>query len=328
MGIYTYKFAMVESTGCMTRQKAFIQKIWNHYRTEKRDLPWRNTFDPYYILVSEMMLQQTQVKRVLVKYDEFLSHFPNIKKLAAAPMSQVLRVWKGLGYNRRAYFLKQISETIIKDYAGKFPRDYSTLLTLPGIGNSTAGAISAFAFQTKIPFIETNIRVVYLDSFFSNKEKVKDKEILDKISETLEYINPSEIKDFYYALYDYGFSLKQALGKKRTDMHKKSSHYTAQSKFIGSKRQLRSILLDYILNNQDSNTPKRALTSGKSILAHIKKLISNKKIPFTWDMEMENTITLILNDLVKKKQISLQASTDSPKNKMILDNLAYRIYSE
>lgn len=288
----------------MTIQK-FINTIWKYYREHRRDLPWRNTKDPYLILVSEMMLQQTQVSRVLVKYAEFTKLFPSFRALSKAPMSQVLSTWKGLGYNRRAYFLKSIAEVVTKQYRGKFPPIYTDMLALPGVGQSTAGALCAFAFNSKQPFIETNIRSVYIDSFFGDKDQITDTEILKKIKQTLDKIQDDEVKDFYYALYDYGAMLKQRLGKKQQALHQKSYHYKKQSQFKGSNRQLRSIVLDMILQHE-----KTPLTQAK-IMSILKKQTLNNIIPFNWNTETEQSIHAILTDLVKKNQIieSIQKKT-------------------
>ncbi len=291
-------------------ERAFIQKIWKYYNENKRDFAWRETSDPYKILVSEMMLQQTQADRVKIKYEEFTSKFPNIKKLASAHMSDVLKVWKGLGYNRRAYFLKQIAQKITTEYKGVFPRDYSTLLTLPGIGQSTAGAVCAFSFLQKTVFIETNIRTVCIDAFFNTKfyekEKVSDSEISIKLKSIIDNIPEEKIKDFYYALYDYGTFLKKR-GKGSIKISKKdgtrsinsatpeiSKHYRKQSKFIGSNRQMRSIILDLIVQKTQTE---------KEITDHIKKSIRLNEIPFVWSESTTDLIHTIAEDLIKKKQI-------------------------
>ena len=132
--------------------KEFQNIIRGFYEKNRRDFPWRNTRDPYKIFVSEVMLQQTQVSRVLLKYPEFIKVFPTLKSLAKAPFSDVLRVWQGLGYNRRARALKSASEAIWGLYKGKIPKDIEQLLGLPGIGPSTAGGILAFAYDTPISF--------------------------------------------------------------------------------------------------------------------------------------------------------------------------------
>jgi A/G-specific adenine glycosylase len=128
------------------------------YQANARDLPWRHTRDPYAILVAEMMLQQTQVDRVIPKYLAFLVAFPNTNALAAASTADVIRMWAGLGYNRRAVNMQRTARVVVEQYAGEFPRDVTALLALPGIGPYTAGAIACFAFEQDVAFLDTNIR--------------------------------------------------------------------------------------------------------------------------------------------------------------------------
>lgn len=195
-----------------------------------------------------MMLQQTQVERVKIKYAEFIKKFPTIKSVALAEKNEVLKVWQGLGYNRRALFIKKACGEIVRNYKGIFPKDFTTLQKLPGIGPSTAGAICAFAYNQPVNFIETNVRAVLLYFFFKDEEKVDDKVLLEKLKK----VTPKDIdpRDWYYALYDYGTYLKKTLGKKKTDLHKQSKHYNKQSKFEGSFRQKRARVLRMILNGE------------------------------------------------------------------------------
>ena len=227
----------------------FQKEILSYYKEHKRAMPWRDIESPYKIFISEMMLQQTQVERVKIKYAEFIKRFPNIKAVADASTNEVLKIWQGLGYNRRAIFIKRACEEIAENYKGVFPKDCITLQTLPGIGPSTAGAICAFAYNLPVNFIETNIRVVLLYFFFKNEEKVDDKILLEKLKK----VTPSNIdpRDWYYALYDYGTYLKKKLGKKKTELHKQSKHYSKQSKFEGSFRQKRANVLRMILNDEE-----------------------------------------------------------------------------
>ena len=225
----------------ISRLKKFQDEIWGYYKTHKRSLPWRNIRNPYKILVSEVMLQQTQVNRVKSYYTSFLKRFPTPKTLAQAPLSDVLKMWKGLGYNRRAMHLKRAAEAIVKNK--KFPKKYAELLPLPGIGPSTAGAIMNFSYSIPTPFIETNIRSVYLYFFFKNKTAVSDKEILELVEKTEDKKNP---RDWYYALYDYGVFLKKTLG----NQNKRSLHYKKQSAFKGSNRELRALILFYLLEKK------------------------------------------------------------------------------
>ncbi|MEO6077947.1 MAG: A/G-specific adenine glycosylase [Candidatus Andersenbacteria bacterium] len=228
----------------------FQKIILDWYKDNRRDLPWRNTKNPYRIMVSEIMLQQTQVSRVLPKYKEFLNAFPNTKKLAESRDAELLKIWSGLGYWRRARFLKEASKKIEQDFAGKFPKDIKTLLTLPGIGPYTAGAISCFAFGNTDTFIDTNIRRVYLHFFFKDKTDIHDSEILKIAEKSVIKNNPAE---WHWALFDYG-----ALVLKDKKINKKSRHYTKQSKFEGSFRSYRAKLMRRLLQEPKQNMPKNS----------------------------------------------------------------------
>jgi A/G-specific adenine glycosylase len=135
-----------------------------------RDLPWRHTRDPYRIMVSEIMLQQTQVDRVIPKYRAFLELFPSLAALAAAPTAEVIRAWTGLGYNRRAVNMQRAARAVLDAHGGQFPRDLAELLKLPGIGPYTAGAIACFAFEQDVAFMDTNIRRVVQRLFAGPEE--------------------------------------------------------------------------------------------------------------------------------------------------------------
>ena len=215
----------------------FIKTVWSFYDGEGRhDLPWRKTTDPYKILVSEIMLQQTQVTRVLPKYTAFLKQFPTTKKLAEASLGEVLVAWQGLGYNRRSKFLKQAAEAVMREYKGKWPKTLPELRALPGIGSYTAGAVMNFAYNEPVPLIETNVRTVYIHHFFHNEVGVTDAELIPIIERTLDTKNPRE---WNWALMDYGTHLKKTVG----NLSKRSKHYTKQSTFKGSDRQIRGAIL-------------------------------------------------------------------------------------
>ena len=231
--------------------------VYAHFKKAGRKFPWRSTRDPYKILVSEVMLQQTQVKRVLVFYAEFMRHFPTVHVLAKAPLADVLRAWQGLGYNRRAKLLRDAAKLLVEQYGGKFPKNEQFLEGLPGIGPYTARAVMAFAFNKPVVFIETNIRTVFLHHFFKNRTTISDSEILPYMVKMLDKKNP---RKWYSALMDYGASLK----KFGVRLNAKSAHYTKQSKFEGSIRQLRGRIL------------KMALEKGK---VNIKKLAKEMKKP-------------------------------------------------
>jgi A/G-specific adenine glycosylase len=217
--------------------QSFRRTVYGYYRRSGRHvLPWRRTADPYCILISEVMLQQTQVPRVIEKYISFIRRFPDFAALAQAPLSAVLKEWQGFGYNRRAIAVKKIAEIVQRDYAGKLPQDRDTLVKLPGIGEYTAAAIGAFAFNRPAVFIETNIRAVFIHTFFGDRTNVSDKELLSLIEKTLDSKNP---RKWYWALMDYGVMLK----KKFTNPSRRSSHHKKQSRFEGSNRQLRGRVL-------------------------------------------------------------------------------------
>lgn len=219
---------------------AFKKKIRSFYRENKRQFPWRQTHNPYEILVSEMMLQQTQTGRVVEKYASFIHTFPTVSHLSKASTSDVLRLWQGLGYNRRALYLKRTAAIICEKYNNTFPSLKEELVKLPGIGVNTAGAVIAFAYNQPIVFIETNIRRVFIHEFFREKEKVSDQEIYPLIEASLDTKNP---RDYYYALMDYGAHL----GKTTINPNRKSKEYLKQSKFEGSMRQVRGMIIKLLL---------------------------------------------------------------------------------
>jgi A/G-specific adenine glycosylase len=197
-----------------------------------RNMPWRDDTRPYYVLVSELMLQQTQVNRVVPKFEAFVRRFPDIPALAAAPLAEVLTLWNGLGYNRRAKYLHDGARKIVADYGGEFPQGEEGLLQLPGVGPGTTGAIRAYAFNQPALFVETNIRTVYFHHFFPDGEKVNDSEIKRLVAETIDREAPRE---FYWALMDYGAWLK----KQGVSRLAQSQHYKKQSALKGSVREVR-----------------------------------------------------------------------------------------
>ncbi len=217
-------------------------------------MPWRDTRNYYQILVSEIMLQQTQVSTVLKKYPGFIKQFPNFRTLARAPQSAVLREWQGLGYNRRAIALKKIAIAVVKT-DGKLPRSIEDLDALPGIGHATASSIAVFAFNVPTVFIETNIRRVFIHHFFKNRKKVADSELLPLIEQVLDPKNPRE---WYFALMDYG----AWLGKTTVNPNRRSRHYVKQKPFTGSRRELRGKMLRLLL--------KKRKLSAKEMGAYLK----------------------------------------------------------
>jgi A/G-specific adenine glycosylase len=219
---------------------AFRKEIYDYYKKAGRDLPWRKTFDPYHILVSEIMLQQTQVDRVIGKYHEFIGAFPDFKALNRASLTDVYKVWQGLGYNRRALSLKKIAGIILEKHDGKLPSSEEELMALPGIGKATASSIAAFGFNKPVLFVETNIRTVFIHHFFKNKTAIDDGEILPLLKQTLDKKAPGK---WYSALMDYGAMLK----KKYPNPSRKSAHYSRQSPFKGSRREIRGAILKILL---------------------------------------------------------------------------------
>ncbi len=225
-------------------EKKFIKEVWDYYKKHGRHtLPWRMIKkslsadrQAYRILVSEIMLQQTQVDRVVPRYKSFLKKFPTIQKLSGAPLGEVLREWQGLGYNRRAKMLHECAQEIVQVYGGRFPRTQVELMKLPGIGAYTAGAIMAFAFTRGVPIIETNIRTVVIHHFFKDDTDVSDAQVLEVVSHALDEGNPRE---WYYALMDYGAYIKKEFGNPNT----RSKHYIKQSPFKNSDRQIRGAIL-------------------------------------------------------------------------------------
>ncbi len=222
--------------------KIFQDLVYRYLTVHGRSFPWRNTFDPYRILVSEIMLQQTQTSRVTGKYERFIEAFPDFASLTHAELNDVLALWQGLGYNRRALALKKLAEIVVRDYGGELPDSLGALTALPGIGKATAGSILAFAFNKPIPFIETNIRRVFIHFFFQDRRGITDSEILPLVEKTLDKENP---RQWYYALMDYGAMLAGHV----PNPNRKSAHYTRQSRFEGSERQIRGMILKALIAN-------------------------------------------------------------------------------
>lgn len=255
--------------------KKFQKIVWDFYKEKGRaELSWRKTKDPYKIWVSEIMLQQTQVSRVVEKYKNFLEKFPSVKILAGSSQASVLKEWVGLGYNRRALNLLQGSKFVEKEFKGKLPRNVEDLEKIPGIGSYTSRAITTFAFNKRHSFVETNIRTVYFNHFFKDKESVSDKDILDLVEKTLP---ENSFRDWYYALMDYGAFLKKEGKGKNT----KSKHYTKQSKFEGSDRQIRAAIVRYLTQNGETDLGemlKSLSFDEERVEIQIQKLLDEKMV--------------------------------------------------
>ena len=225
------------------KEKQFRAELKSFLNEKKRNFEWRKTRDPYKILVSEMMLQQTHVERVAGKYRTFVKRFPDPCILSKSSQKTVLRFWIGLGYNRRAFMLHRTAGEICKIYGGKFPKNEKLLRTFPGIGSSTAGAILAFAFNMKSVFLETNIRRVLIHHFFEKRKNISDKEILSVLEILLR--KEKDFRSFYYALMDYGSWLGKNM---KENPNKRSIRYKTQGKFRGSTRELRGKIVKMIVS--------------------------------------------------------------------------------
>jgi len=210
-----------------------------------RDHPWRRTRDPYAVLLSEVMLQQTQVPRVVPKWEAWLGEFPTLEALAAAPLEPVLRAWQGLGYNRRAIALKRTAEEVVERFGGELPSDEAALRSLPGIGPATASGVRAFAFELPGVYLETNVRAVFLHELFADRDGVSDREIVPLVAAAVEEAARQGVspREWYYALLDYGAQLKRVL----PNPSRRSAHHARQSAFEGSRRQKRAWLLRAVI---------------------------------------------------------------------------------
>lgn len=223
-----------------SKQEAFIAAVHKHGRELYRELPWRNTTDPYEVLVSEVMLQQTQVVRVLRYWQRWLERFPTVDALAAASTDVVLESWQGLGYNRRALALKKVAECCSEHYSGTLPQDKDALLALPGIGPSTAAGVRVFSYGLPDMYLETNVRTVYLNEFFADEFDVPDSAVIPLVEQTCDMRDP---RAWYYALLDWGAYLKKTL----PNPSRRSKHHSVQSAFEGSRRQKRAWLLREVM---------------------------------------------------------------------------------
>jgi len=256
------------------KEKEFVKIVWDYYKSHGRQsLPWRSTQNPYRILVSEIMLQQTQVDRVVPKYKSFLKRFPTLKKLSEATLGDVLREWQGLGYNRRAKMLHQCVIQILSEHKGKFPKTFTELMQLPGIGPYTGGAVMAFAYNEAVPIIETNIRTAFIHHFHNDQNDVSDQELFQSIRIVLDTENPRE---WYYALMDYGAHLKKTIGNPNS----RSKHYIPQTPFKNSDRQIRGAILKLLTTTEMTRKSMHsALTINMKIIdVQLERLMIEKMI--------------------------------------------------
>ena len=220
------------------RLEEFSATVWERGRELYRD-----THDPYAILLSEVMLQQTQVSRVMGRWEQWLETFPPIADLASAPLPPVLELWQGMGYNRRALNLKRCAEEVVAMHDGVVPSDKKALLGLPGIGPSTSAGVRVFAFRQPDMYLETNVRAVFIHELFPGRESVADKELVSLVEATCP--QDARVRAWYYALLDYGAYLKKTM----PNPTRRSKHYTRQSKFEGSHRQKRAYLLRRVIDD-------------------------------------------------------------------------------
>jgi A/G-specific adenine glycosylase len=248
--------ALLETEGPTDRVIALFRRIvGDHHAAFGRRMPWRETTDPYRVLVSEVMLQQTQVERVRPKYEAFLAAFPDVHALARASPADVLRAWQGLVYNRRALALQGAAARIVGEFGGRVPDDPALLETLPGIGQATAAAIAAYAFDRPTVYIETNVRRVFLHFFFPGRTGVTDAELRPLVERALDREHPRE---WYWALMDYG----TMLARTTPNPNRRSAHHAVQAPFEGSSRQLRGRVLRVLLEQGPLGIAGLATASG------------------------------------------------------------------
>ena len=229
------------------KNEEFTELLWTKGSQLYRDMPWRSDTRPYYVLVSELMLQQTQVARVIPKFEAFIARFPDEASLARASLAEVLQEWQGLGYNRRAKYLHESARIITDTMNGVFPTDAKDILSLPGVGKNTLGAIEAYAYNRPSIFIETNVRSVYIHHFFNDSWDIADSSITTKLAET---IDREHSREFYWALMDYGSWLKSNGVRNNSQ----SKHYKKQAPLVGSVRQVRGQIIRLLSSSGHSKS--------------------------------------------------------------------------
>jgi len=244
--------------------------IFRWWKTNRRDLPWRYTHDPYAIAVSEIMLQQTQVSRVLTRYREFIEQYPTVQKLARASPADILRTWKGMGYNRRALYLQKMAKAVVEIYGGNFPKDEQQLLELPGLGKYTTRAILVFAYGENIACVDTNIRQIITHFFFDSKEQ--SEKIIQTVADQL--VPKGKSWEWHQALMDYGAANGKELRIKNSELRKKQVPFKQTNRFIRGK------IIDYLrirsyrrsdLIEKVSDVYQRPVDRVKKIIAVLKK---------------------------------------------------------
>ncbi len=249
----------------------FRKLVYAHYKKHGRHfLPWRNTDDPYRVLVSEIMLQQTQVRRVMGKYEEFTRAFPNVQSLAKAPLKKILRAWQGMGYNRRARYLKEAAVAIVKRHGGHVPRDEDALKKLPGIGSATAAGVVVFAYNAPALYLETNVRSAVIHHFFPRKKKVHDRDVMRVVEKIMDRRHS---RRWYEALLDYGAALKE-----KSNPSRRSAHYAKQPPFKGSERELRGKVLRLLTQRQRTKTELKRIVGDERFERVLERLEKEKMI--------------------------------------------------
>jgi A/G-specific adenine glycosylase len=221
------------------RIRAFREKIFSWWEWNKRDLPWRKTRDPYRVWISEVMLQQTQVDRVVPKYEAFLYFFPDVWTLSQAPLSKVIRAWHGLGYNRRALHIRNAARVIVRDYRGDLPADEQLLMILPGVGRYTARAILVFAHGVRTSLVDTNIRSIITHFFF--RDVPQKPAVIEKTAEML--LPDEKVWEWHQALMDYG-ALEMKKTRLRRQVKGKRKTKERQVPFRESNRFFRGRIID------------------------------------------------------------------------------------
>lgn len=229
----------------------FVQTVHERGLELYRAFAWREIDDPYAVLLSEIMLQQTQTARVERYFEDWMQRFPSIDALSAASTTDILSAWQGLGYNRRGLMLKKLADEVAETRAGALPETYEEMLKLPGVGPATAAGVMAFAHNMPSAYLETNVRTVVLHELMPEHDEVSDKivtEIVKRASVCAGELG-IDARAWNYALLDYGVWLK----KNYPNPSRRSKHHTKQSKFEGSHRQKRAALLREILSQPGMN---------------------------------------------------------------------------
>lgn len=232
--------------------KQMVDHVLDSRKDLYRDFAWRRTQDPYEVLVSEVMLQQTQTQRVIRYFERWIDKFPTFDALASAAKVDVLEAWQGLGYNRRCLALYACAQEVSEKYHGVCPRDENELISLPGIGPATAAGVRAFAFNEPSAYLETNVRAVVLHELWPQEEGVNDKSVLAAVQAAAVEVAQRGVdaRIWNYALLDYGAWLKKVF----PNPSRRSKHHTKQSAFEGSRRQKRAALLRQVFDEPNNTS--------------------------------------------------------------------------